>query len=226
MRSLWGIRVEYCKVWIKQLLVFGCWIMGSLLFSSGFSAPVLAEKAAAKQSDKATSNAQSAWVKLCDQVSFRSGDRVEEKAVCLTHHERLDVSSGRILVSAAVRTIEGSEDQKLIVMVPAGLALQPGVQVKIDDEPTVYRLKYTVCHAAGCSAELTVTPDLMSALQTGKKILVAAMNVSGKPVGFPVPLAGFAKTFKGPPMASAAYEKARKDMLALLKKRKEQSQKK
>ena len=55
---------------------------------------------------------QSAWVKLCEKSPLVKKDKdgkdvKEEKNICLTHHERLDGNSGMVLVSAAIRQVEG-----------------------------------------------------------------------------------------------------------------------
>jgi hypothetical protein len=44
--------------------------------------------------------------------------------VCLTHHERLD-EKGNVLVSAALRQIEGRDKQHFMVMVPLGKLTVP-----------------------------------------------------------------------------------------------------
>ena len=58
-------------------------------------------------------------------------DGKEEKKdlnICLTHHERLDGNTGMVLVSAAVRQVEGQDKQRFMVMVPLGMLLQPGMR--------------------------------------------------------------------------------------------------
>ena len=54
------------------------------------------------------------WVKLCETVTIAGAD----KALCVTTHERLDGSTGMVLVSAALREIEGEGYQTLMAMVP------------------------------------------------------------------------------------------------------------
>ena len=56
----------------------------------------------------------SAWVKLCEKANEVTKDKdgkdeKKEVNICLTHHERLDGKSGMVLVSAAVRQIEGRD---------------------------------------------------------------------------------------------------------------------
>ena len=64
------------------------------------------------------------WIKLCDneETQSRYGGKSTGK-VCLTHHERLDGNSGMVMVSAAVRQIDGQDKQHFMVMVPPGMQL-------------------------------------------------------------------------------------------------------
>ncbi len=159
-----------------------------------------------------TKKTQSSWVKLCDTApSFK-------KKICLTHHERLDGNTGSVLVSAAVRKIEGVDKEQFLVMVPLGMAIPPGIRVTIDDEKPI-PLKYSICHSAGCTAEVPATTDLVEMLKKGNKLMVAAINIAGKPVGFPVPLNGFTKAYQGPPVDNKKYQEARRKLLVMIRKR-------
>lgn len=154
-----------------------------------------------------------AWVKLCEPDGG-----ADKKRVCLVHHERIDGNTGIVVVSAAIRQIEGQEKQEIMVMVPLGMALPPGAFVRIDDGKPV-PLRYTLCHVAGCTAEAEATKELIDALKKGKQMVVAAVNIAGKPVGFPVPLTGFTKAYQGPPMDNDQYRAARKELLTQIRER-------
>src|SRR6185436_8167482 len=71
-----------------------------------------AQKGAAPAPAAAAAAGQSAWVKLCEKANAvtKNKEGKEEKKeinICLTHHERLDGNSGMVLVSAALRQVEG-----------------------------------------------------------------------------------------------------------------------
>jgi len=176
----------------------------------------------------------SAWVKLCEPAttSTRENDGRETKKtfdICLTHHERLDGNTGMVLVSAAVRQIQGQEKQAFMVMVPLGMLLQPGMRAaiypkdawekvqrneKIDEAKLkTITLAYTLCHPAGCTAETEATPGLIADLKANSGLVVLAVNASGQAVGFPVPLSGFEEAYKGKPIDSKEYAKARQALL-------------
>jgi invasion protein IalB len=181
--------------------------------------------------------AQSAWVKLCEQASGVTKDKdgkelKKDVNICLTHHERLDGNTGMVLVSAAIRHIEGQDKQHFMVMVPLGMLIQAGMRATIypkdlwekaqknekiekADEAKLKgaKLAYTLCHPAGCTAEIETTPELIADLKTGGGVLVFAIDASGRAVGFPVPLTGFEQAYSGAPVDNKQYSEARKALM-------------
>ncbi len=187
----------------------------ALALATGFSASPSA--AQAKKGDAKPDEEQSAWVKLCETAPDLS-DPKKKLNVCLTHHERLDGNTGRVLVSAAIREVEGQDKKALMVMVPLGMALPPGVQVKIDENEPV-KLEYTLCHGAGCTAEGEATAAVLDQLKKGKSVVVAAINLAGKAIGFPVPLTGFDKALAGKPVDNEKYKEARQRLMVAIRER-------
>jgi invasion protein IalB len=158
---------------------------------------------------------QTAWVKLCEK-----SEQTENKEICLTHHERLDGNSGMVLVAAAVRKIEGEEKEQLLVRLPTAIALAipAGVQIKVDDGQPI-SLQYTLCYATSCQAETEMTKELFDTMRNGKQMVVAAVNLQRKAIGFPVPLGGFGKAYDGPPVDNAKYQEARRQLMEVIRKR-------
>jgi invasion protein IalB len=159
--------------------------------------------------------ADASWVKLCEKSA-----QTENKEICLTHHERLDGNTGMVLVAAAVRTIEGDDKKQLLVRLPTAIALAipAGVQIRVDEgEPVA--LKYTLCYGTSCQAETELTKELFESLRNGKQLVVAAVNLQKKAIGFPVPLVGMAKAYDGPPIDNAKYQEARRQLMEMIRKR-------
>jgi len=198
---------------------------------------------AAKETPKdaaAGGGAKSAWVKLCEKATIPRRDAAgketkEDKNICLTHHERLDGNTGMVLVSAAIRQVEGSDKQHLMIMVPIGMAIPAGVRAavyskdqwekaakneKIDEKSLKpIELRYSLCHPAGCTAEVEATADVITQMKGGAGLMVLAMNAAAQPIGFPVPLDGFGDAFAGKPIDNAEYAKARGQLMAQIKQR-------
>ena len=143
-----------------------------------------------------------AWVKLC-----MKSEQTNNKEICLTNHEGLEPNTGMVLIAAAVRKVEGEEKQQLLVRVPTAYALviPAGVQIKIDDGQPI-QLQYTICFPTSCQVQLELTKELFDSMRNGKQMVVAAMNIQQKTMGFPVPLTGFGKAYDGAPVDSAKYE--------------------
>jgi invasion protein IalB len=204
-----------------------------------------AKKAAPGQKDAPAGN-QSAWVKLCEkataQVKGKDGkDEKKDLNICLTHHERLDGNSGMVLVSAALRQIDGQEKQNFMVMVPLGMLIQPGMRATVfpknlwekvqkneklekaeESKLKAIQLTYTLCHQAGCTAEMEASSELVSDLKTNGGIMVFAIAASGAPVAFPVPLNGFEQALAGQPVDPKKYGEARKALMMQIAQRQQE----
>lgn len=169
---------------------------------------------------KAAPKDKNAWIKICDEVQLKEikAKKASSKKICMTHHESLSARTGTPLVSAAVRNVSGHKVERFLVTVPLGMAIPAGVHVKIDDGKPI-KIKYSFCHVAGCVAETPMTPELMKEMKAGKKIVIATIGISGKPIGFPVPLNGFGKAYAGKPIDSKKYANARKAMMLEIRKR-------
>jgi invasion protein IalB len=193
-----------------------------------------AQKGAPAAGSAPPAGAQSAWVKLCEKANAVTKDKdgkdeKKEVSICLTHHERLDGNSGMVLVSAAVRQIDGQDKQHFMVMVPLGMLIQPGMRAslypkdqwelvqkneKVDETKLKgIKLGYTLCHPAGCTAEVEATPELVNDLRTMGGLVVFAINAGGQPVGFPVPLVGFEQAYTGSPVDNKQYGEARRALM-------------
>ena len=204
------------------------------------AAPAKEGAPAAGPAGDGKAGSKSAWVKLCEKSPMVKKDKdgkevKEEKNICLTHHERLDGSSGMVIVSAAIREVDGSDKQHLMVMVPLGMAIPPGLRAavytkeqwqkaskneKIDEKALKpIELKFSLCHPAGCTAEIEATKEMIEQMKVGGGMMVLAINAAAQPIGFPVPLEGFAEAFAGKPVDNAEYKKARGQLMAQIRQR-------
>ena len=158
---------------------------------------------------------EDAWVKLC-----MKSEQTQNKEICLVNHEGLEPNTGMVLIAAAVRKVEGEEKQQLLVRVPTAYALvmPAGVQLKIDEQQPI-QLQYTICFPTSCQVQLELTKELFDSMRKGKQMVVAAMNIQQKTMGFPVPLTGFAKAYDGAPVDSVKYEESRRQLMEMFRKR-------
>jgi invasion protein IalB len=173
------------------------------------SAPAAAAAPAAGQV------AQDAWVKLC-----MNNEQTAGKQICLINHEGLEPNTGMVLIAAAVRKAEGDEKQQLLIRVPTAYALviPAGVQLRIDEEKPI-QLQYSICFPTSCQVQMELTDELYQKMRTGKQMVVAAMNIQQKTMGFPVPLTGFSKAYDGPAVDNKQYEEQRRQLMEVFRKR-------
>ncbi len=205
------------------------------------AAPAAAAPAAgapAAGAPAADAKPQSAWVKLCEQLEQKTKDKdgketVNKKNICLTHHERLNGENGMVIVSAALREIEGNDKKQFMIMVPLGMAIPPGLRAAVyskeiwakaaknetfDDKLLKpFDLKFSLCHPGGCTAEIEATPEMIESMKTGGGIMVLALNAAVQPVPFPIPLDGFNEALTGKPVNNEEYAKARGELMGRIR---------
>jgi invasion protein IalB len=228
---------------VTATILLGATICFAPSFAQTKKAP---DKKAAAQQKPPASNTQSAWVKLCEHATaqVKGKDGKEEKKdlnICLTHHERLDGNSGMVLVSAALRQIDGQDKEHFMVMVPLGMLIQPGMRATIfpknlwekvqknekldkseESKLKGIELKYTLCHAAGCTAEMEASAELVKDLKSNGGLMIFTISASGAPIAFPVPLGGFEQALAGKPVDTKKYGEARKALMMQIAQRKQE----
>jgi invasion protein IalB len=158
---------------------------------------------------------QDAWVKLCMNNQQTGG-----KSICLVNHEGLEPNTGMVLIAAAVRKAEGEDKLQLLIRVPTAYALvmPAGVQIRIDEEKPI-QLQYSICFPTSCQVQMELTDELFKKMRAGKQMVVAAMNIQQKTMGFPVPLTGFGKAYDGPAVDNKKYEEQRRKLMEMFRKR-------
>ena len=59
-------------------------------------------------------------------------------------------------------------------------------------------------------------------MKTGGGVMIVAMNAAAQPIGFPVPLDGFAEALDGAPIDNKEYAQARSQLMAQIRERQQQ----
>jgi invasion protein IalB len=148
------------------------------------------------------------WVKLCERATTTVRS-YEDRTVCLTYHQHVD-DTGKLVYSAALREIEGHEKRTFMILVPLGALIEPGLRATIFpkdlwekvqnfETPDAGNLKdltvkYAICRADGCVAEVEATPELITDLQDGGGLMVRLAAIGT----YAIPLKGFAAALAGP----------------------------
>lgn len=203
--------------------------VATALLAIGFAAEASAQTAPAqpvvpKPAPKPGEQAQapqlisSPWTKLC------STDKEAKKEICLVTME-LRAETGQFLASVLVRETKGEPKKTFAVVTPLTVQLQPGFRVVVEKQPPVNG-KFTICFPNGCFGELEIDADFVKKLKAAQGVAIQVVNQAGRPVSFPIPLAGFTKAYDGPPLDPKAVEEQQKKLQDEMQKRAEELRKK
>jgi len=160
----------------------------------------------------AISGPQPDWIKIC------SADPQTKKEVCQTSRD-LRAETGQTLASVAIREDKEKSGKRVMIMaIPPGMQIQPGVRVVVDQQPPVLA-KFSVCFPNVCLVETEATDALVGTMRKGTTLNLQALNVQARGVIFPIGLAGFGKAYDGSPVDPKAQQQVQQKLQDELKKR-------
>ncbi|WP_421723710.1 invasion associated locus B family protein [Bauldia sp.] len=154
---------------------------------------------------------QPAWVKICSPTP------VGGQNFCVTIQE-IKAETGQFIASAAIREISGEESKSLVVAVPVGMMIQPGLRAQIDNNEQT-ELQYGVCLRNACYAELEVGTDFIDGLKRGGQLSLITVNTDGNPVTFPMTLVGFTAAYEGEGIEPEGIQQRQDDLNRALQER-------
>ena len=79
-------------------------------------------------------------------------------------------------------------------------------------------MQFSVCLPTSCQAQVALSKEMLQRMMAGKQLVIAAVNMQKKTLGFPVPLLGFRKAWEGAPVDTMKYQAARRQMLDFARK--------
>lgn len=160
---------------------------------------------------------QTDWTKVCGK------DPTGGKEICYTTRDFVS-DQGQPVLAVAVYDAKGEAQKMIRFLMPLGLLLQPGVRFGVDQgQPSEGR--FAICFPNGCFAEVPIKEADLGTLKKGTNINVSVQNQGARVVTFQVPLAGFGKSFDGPPIDPKVLEEQQKKLQAELQKKSEEMRK-
>ena len=130
------------------------------------------------------------WISRCSSASR------ETPLECAVEETAVLTKTGQLIVLVNIRVTSDTRQPVALVQLPLGLNLPAGAKLQVDDGKVV-DLQIQTCENRGCYANTPVSPELLTALKSGKQLKVAFQNLNKEIITIPMPLADFA----------AAYEK-------------------
>jgi invasion protein IalB len=153
------------------------------------------------------------WIKICTEDETDEG----RESCLVTQEVRTD--TGEFLASVSVRDNEGQETPKtLMVAVPPGTLLQPGLRVQVDEgeqEPG----RYVICLPNACYAELEIEDSFVDEMKRGQNLVVSVINNQGQAVGIGLTLVGFTRGWDGDPVDTNLLAQERQRLQEQLQRR-------
>ena len=167
-----------------------------------------------------TSGPQPDWVKICQK------DEKAKIEVCQTSRD-LRAATGQTLASVAFREQKSEKGVRrgMVMAIPPGMQIQPGVRVLIDQQSTLMG-KYTVCMPSACIVEAEVSDAVMGNLRKGTTLNLQVVNPANKGVLFQIALKGLAGALDNAPLDPKAVQDEQKLLNEQLRKRAEEELKK
>ncbi|MDQ0468802.1 invasion associated locus B family protein [Labrys wisconsinensis] len=165
--------------------------------------PAAADAAGQGSAAPAIAGLQPDWIKSC------ATDPQTKKEFCQIVRD-LRAETGETLASVEVRQ-ERNGRRLMMIAVPPGMQIQPGVRVVVDQNPPVPG-KFTVCLPSACYVEADVTDALIGMMKQGKTLNLQLLNVQGRGVVFPIGLEDFGKIFDGAPVDPKTVQNQQEDV--------------
>ena len=133
--------------------------------------------------DNSKDKSKNAWTHRC------SGEG-ENKSCEIA--QRLSVKeSGQRVVELAVTRLPEKDITRAVIVLPLGVAVQPGIKLRIDDNEESYSAGISHCLQDGCYAYLEIPDKLLNAMKMGKTARLAMATHQGKKMTIPMSLMGF-----------------------------------
>lgn len=124
------------------------------------------------------------WVVACEQPN----EEIPE--LCHIFQNLTLKEEGVRVLHVQVGFIPDKAHPVAIFTLPLGVALPPGIRLKVDEhEPVNFPIE--VCVQDGCRAGLELTPDRLNMMKRGNKANVTFANIQRQGLTVPVSLSGF-----------------------------------
>ncbi len=185
--------------------------------------PAAGAAAGAAASAPVMAAVQTPWVKICDKVPTDDKNPPTTKQLCMTLQETR-AENGQFLASAQLRELEGDAKKQLIIAVPVGMLIQPGIRVVLDSgQPQ--NMRYELCLPNACFAQIEVNADMVARMKKANNLNIQVVTIGNRPITLAMSMSNFAKVSEGPGTDPKEYELQQKRLQDELQRRAEEARK-
>jgi invasion protein IalB len=128
------------------------------------------------------------WAVRCSSVSR------DAPLECAIEQTAVLTKTGQLIVLVSIRVSGDTHTPIALVQLPLGLNLPAGAKIQVDDGKTV-DLQIQTCENRGCYTSTPITPELLTALKSGKQLKVSFQDMAKETIAIPIPLADFAAAY-------------------------------
>jgi len=143
------------------------------------------------QGDAAPANnaPQATWVARCG--SMGRGAPLE----CAIEQSAVLAKTGQLFIQVNVRVPgEGARAPVMQIQLPLGFNLPAGTKLQVDEGKT-FDAPIQTCENRGCYASIPVSPDMLTALRSGKQLKVSFQNLAKETITVPMQLSDFGPAY-------------------------------
>ena len=127
------------------------------------------------------------WIKECEKLKDPEGKEVD---LCQISQTLINKEINQPMLKVAAGYVPGKKDAVMIITLPLGVVLPPGVQLTVG-EGKAARVPITTCLPQGCQAGAQLDKEFTERLKKGSKMIVTFIGPDGKQVNAPISLSGF-----------------------------------
>ncbi|MBR1121774.1 invasion associated locus B family protein [Bradyrhizobium lablabi] len=131
---------------------------------------------------------QTGWIARCGSASR------DAPLECMMEASAVLAKTGQAVVVVNVRIAPDTRAPIALIQLPLGLNLPAGAKAQVDDGKAV-DLVIQTCEQRGCYANAPITPDLLTALRSGKQLKLSFQNLAKETLTIPMPLTDFAAAY-------------------------------
>ena len=103
---------------------------------------------------------------------------------------------GQVIIKLDLIERQDAPAERLVIFVPTGLLLQPGVKLTAENGTTM-QVPYTFCLANGCVASSVADPNFVREMEGGRMLSLEAVNANVVTIIASLPLDNFANARRG-----------------------------
>jgi len=115
----------------------------------------------------------------------------KKKKICFIFQSVSSKKDDKRIADATIAYLPKVDKPVLVITLPLGVLLPPGIQIGIDEEKKGIRVPFAQCTQAGCQARMALDDKMVTKMKAGKQMIVAFLTTQQKQLGFPISLSGF-----------------------------------